>query len=319
VLFGELYKSTDGGWTWQPTGTGLPRGVASLAVNPVVPTTLYAATFLPDAGLHKSTDGGASWSATGLTPEQGAPVTALAIDPRNPETVYAGDDCCVVYKSTDGGVTWSHSHPGGTGIHALAVDPHNPASVYAGLSAGRVPGVRKSTDGGATWTPINTGLPPYQNYVVEGLVIDPTAAATLYARLRAVEGTAGFSSFMPSVWKSTDAGEHWSSVGAGMSCKPFGDSVYYAAISSLAIDPLEPATLYSGEEPWPCYNFVLRTRDGGGQWSPYGKPYVTTAVTALAINPVRPWLVYAATRGGGVYISTSYANNTYLPLILRAE
>jgi len=78
-----VYKSTDGGASWQATGlTNLL--VQALAIDPQTPTTLYAGTY---GGVFKSTDGGARWQATGLTDHL---VPALAIDPQTPTTLYAG-------------------------------------------------------------------------------------------------------------------------------------------------------------------------------------------------------------------------------------
>ncbi len=93
-----------------------------------------------------STDGGTSWSAV----NSGLGVSALAIDPGNPATPYAGTVGGGVFKSTNGG--WSAVNSGltATVVFALAIDPSSPATLYAGTLGA---GVFKSTDGGATWQP----------------------------------------------------------------------------------------------------------------------------------------------------------------------
>jgi hypothetical protein len=103
------------------------------------PATLYAVTF---GVVFKSTNGGGNWSLsyTGLKPNF---VQALAIDPTNPATLYAGTKYAGtlgkgVYKSSNGGVDWSPFNTGLTymGVQALAIDPANPATLYAGTSGG---------------------------------------------------------------------------------------------------------------------------------------------------------------------------------------
>jgi hypothetical protein len=108
--FGGVFKSTDGGGSWQAMNIGLVDSfgfvpfVYALVIDPVTPTTLYAGT---SGGVFKSTDGGGSWNPMntdlidpffGFIPS----VSALAIDPVIPTTLYAGTGVGV-FKSTDGG------------------------------------------------------------------------------------------------------------------------------------------------------------------------------------------------------------------------
>jgi hypothetical protein len=84
-----VFKSTDGGASWNAANSGLPAfqySPVALAIDPQNPSTLYAGTL---SGIFRSADGGANWSAvnSGL-PALG--ITTLAIDPRDPDTIYAG-------------------------------------------------------------------------------------------------------------------------------------------------------------------------------------------------------------------------------------
>ena len=114
-VYSDLYKSTDGGSSWQAIARGLPRNYGALAIDPQTTTTVYAGTW--GGGIFKSTDGGASWNAvnTGLP---AACVYTVAIDPRTPTTLYAGICSPGVFKSTDGGGTWSAVN---TGLPATSV------------------------------------------------------------------------------------------------------------------------------------------------------------------------------------------------------
>ena len=112
----------------------------------------------------------------------------LAIDPRNPQVLYAGGRG--VNKSSDGGLTWRKSGLGYTPVLALAVDPSEARVLYAGTNAGAF----KSTDAGATWLPLRGALDGVR---VEALAIDPDDHRTVFA------GTDG------GVFWSIDGGVHW--------------------------------------------------------------------------------------------------------------
>jgi hypothetical protein len=117
--------------------------------------------------------GANQWTSIG---PDGGSISALAIDPSHPATLYAGIYYSGVYKSTNGGRSWSPANTGltATYVQALAIDPSNPATLYATIASK----VYKSTDGGGSWSPVNTGL---TNIYVMTLAIDPSHPATLYA------------------------------------------------------------------------------------------------------------------------------------------
>jgi hypothetical protein len=174
VVGGGVFKSVDGGGSWNPASTGLTSAnVYTLAIDPATPATLYAGT---NDGVFKSTNGGGIWSAinTGLTSLN---VQDLAIDPATPATLYAGTTAGGVFKSVDGGERWNPANTGLTNVsvQALAIDPAAPTRLYAGTDGG---GVFKSTNGGESWSAFNAGL---TNTVVYALAVDPATPATLYA------------------------------------------------------------------------------------------------------------------------------------------
>jgi photosystem II stability/assembly factor-like uncharacterized protein len=115
---------------------------------------------------------------------------ALAIDPTNPQVLYAGTDGDGVFKTTDGGASWSAASSGLTYFYilSLAIDPTNPQVLYAGTDGC---GVFKTTDGGSSWSEASSGL---ANSNVLSLAIDPSNPQLLYA------GTDG------GVFKTTNGG-----------------------------------------------------------------------------------------------------------------
>ena len=164
-------------------------------------------------------------------------VTALAVDPLTPTTLYAGTSDNGVHKSEDGGVTWIATGLTNSQITAVAVaiDPVTSTTLYAGTSDR---GVLKF-DGGVTWSA--TGL----NAVVQALMTDPGTPGTLYA----VTDTGAF--------KSTNAGAGWSPIGPAN-----------ARVQALAIDPLSSTTtttVYAGVS-----DGVYQSLDGGLNWAPIG-------------------------------------------------
>ena len=150
----SIMKSTDGGATWAFKGAGLGSDrVEAIAVHPTTPSVVYAG--LDDFGVYKSINGGDSWTSIG--PVAGASnlsVTGLAIDPADPNTVYAAGFATAgfgVYKSTNGGASWT-STPLATTAFSLALSPSTPARLVAGTGEG----TWRSTDGAGSWSEANT-------------------------------------------------------------------------------------------------------------------------------------------------------------------
>ena len=253
-----LFKSTDGGVSWSdsisPFNSGCagagdidlgPGSAADLkAMDPTDPNTLYVAApgekwSVP--WLLRSKDGGASWTTLGpnQSPDNLAVrgwdtgVKALAIDPANPATLYAGvwDG---LFKSTDEGASWNRIGLSGAIVNLLAIDPAVPGVVYAAGAEGSngVPqgfrGLFKSTDSGASWSAIGNGLASLLDTGsnMTAIVIDPANSNILYA------GTAG-----GGVFKSSDGGANWSG---------FNDGLANLDVRVLAIAPGSRHTLYAG-------------------------------------------------------------------------
>ncbi|MBN1788454.1 MAG: hypothetical protein JW806_08690 [Sedimentisphaerales bacterium] len=171
---GKLYKSNDGGLTWNDTTDTLPKGILDLAVNPDNPDIVYVTTNINWA--HKSTDGGATWMQLPNFPDVGA--YDIEVDPVEPTTLYAsarggsmpawfteiaGDrpdgivftDNAGVYKSTDSGSTWTQILTTAASCRAIRLHPDNRNVLFA---VDLVDGLMVSIDGGNNWTSHNTGL-----------------------------------------------------------------------------------------------------------------------------------------------------------------
>lgn len=163
-----IYRSGDGGLTWQTVG-GLPEpGPSGLnfqqfIFDPSVPETVYSVDNY-GWGAFKSTDGGKNWRC--LCESQGQTsfyAKWLVIDPLDSYFLYAQNNIDnQIYTSLDGGETWQLTNLGlpSPDVYTFAIDPLTPSTRYAILSTGETSGLFKSMDGGQTWTEIVTSLLP---------------------------------------------------------------------------------------------------------------------------------------------------------------
>jgi photosystem II stability/assembly factor-like uncharacterized protein len=173
---------------------------------------------------------------TGWIGPFGGYIVALAIDPSNPQIVYAGSWGSGVYKSADGGLNWQSANLGLTNLYvnSLAIDPTHPSTIYAGTYHNQV---YKSQDGGNSW--IWSGAGMQDQAIVYTIAIDPFATSTIYA------GTRGISNNDSPPWngvvyKSMDAGNSWTPVLKNVGGVDAQDWVY-----SLVVDPNAHDTIYA--------------------------------------------------------------------------
>ncbi len=221
--------------------------------------------------LAASSAGDYIWISKGLAGKQ---IYALAIDPMNPSTIYAGSYGGGVFKSVDGGDSWNAVNNGltSTSIWSLAINPQNPSIVYAGSSQFSGGGVFRSVNGGASWNLTSSGLTSTNIYAI---AINPQDPNIIYAGTSA--GTSG-----GGVFKSVDGGGSWSNANNGL--PNFG-------IKVLVIDPQTPGTLYAGTSGGGAFKSI----DGGASWSAINNGLTNTTVSSLAFDPKTPSTVYAGT------------------------
>ena len=278
-----VYKSVNGGVTWTQTGPGLNSEaiVYSLAIDPSQPDILYAGTRSPGSnppwggGVFKSSDGGKSWSnfTHNLLEDW---VYGLAIDPRNPQSVYAITHSKGVSHSTDGGHSWKAVNNGlyDQSGRSVAIDPSNSQIVYAGMWHGS--GIFKTTNGGQSWSVVNNGL---NGAKIITITIDPIKPTTLYAL-----------SYLNGVFKSNDGGKSW-----------FADGLWPDYVFSLAVDPSQHDHLLASGVNDGLYSSMI----GGTAWVGSSHGLHATTVTAAATDPVVPGMIYAGLNGQGVYRSNN--------------
>jgi len=152
-----LYKSTDGGDTWQPLTKGLPTfaddglGRIGITVAPSDPRRLYATVESKrNRGLYRSDDAGESWARVNADPrvtERGSDFAEVKVHPADPDTVFTAS--VVTWKSTDGGKTFTalRGAPGGDDYHRIWINPLHPDVMLIASDQG----VIVTVNGGRSW------------------------------------------------------------------------------------------------------------------------------------------------------------------------
>jgi len=268
-----VYRTNDGGRSWNFAGKGLPLATRVLAVSPTNPSVIYAGLDQlepspPPGGVYKSIDGGRTWKPA----NQGIAdrlVLSLVVDPTNEDVLYAGifDFCGAecesgsLWKTVDGGASWFKSDLQVflTPVE-LAISASDPQTVYYIDSSFVV----RTRDGGQNWAV--AGTLPVQLFDANDMAVDPGDAGIVYAA-----GSGGIA-------KSTDFGATWSMLTSG--------PTYALSLSA----PL-PGQLCAGTP-----DGVSCSPDGGGTWAPVAG--LTGIVNRVAVGPKR--LLYAGSNDHGV-------------------
>ena len=231
---GGVFKTTDGGFNWEPMTDGqLGTGsVGAVAVCEADPNVIYAGmgevpirgNVSHGDGVYKSTDGGKIWARIGL--QNTRHISRIRIHPKNCDVAYAGvlghifgpHEERGVYRTRDGGKSWQRVGPvrnDRTGVIDLAMDPGNPNVLYAGYwdvkrtpwsleSGGAGGGIFKTVDGGDQWTELTRNAGGPKGIVGKiGITVSPVNPDRIWALIEAEDG---------GVFRSDNAGKTWTRV-----------------------------------------------------------------------------------------------------------
>ncbi len=271
----------------------------------------------PSTGIFSSS----SWQASIL---QQAHIRSLAVDPGNPQNIYAGDAQGATFASADGGTGWKQQgslSPGAT-INALAFDDSG-KKLYAASTAGlylsmngakswmkvaglpqdaytsivfdlnktqslyvgsEQHGIFASSDGGATWTAINNGLPAIS--AVHGLVFDSNAHQLWAATDMGV-------------YRSSDGGASWQALNSGL---PTGVTVY--AVLPASTEGGTPGLIYAGTNE----GFYL-SQDNAAHWQTSQAPLTHISIYSILVDYHTTSTVYVATSTVGILRSLDSGEN----------
>lgn len=285
----SVWRSDDGGESFRRVSAGLftECEVRALVAHPAAPGCLYAGT---DRGCYRTRDGGDSWEHL-ESPMDRMQIWSLALDPRDPETLFAGTCPAALFRSRDGGAAWQRlpvdmpERCDGTlivpRVTCIALDPEQPRRLYAGVEIG---GARRSRDGGDTWETLTQGL---SSQDIHGLVVSPRAPRTLVATTN------------NDVNRSRDDGDTWEPLDVG------GQFPWpYCRVAASA--PTDPDLVYVGAGNGPPGNqgALFRTRDRGDTWERLPLPVPpNSTIWNLALNAADPTRIYAASISGQLFRS----------------
>ncbi len=275
VDVGGLYKSDDRCQSWKRMNNQVVDDyIQAILVHPQDANLVFLGT---EGALQRSTDRGETWTdiRDGLPPHSTdgdltAPINAFAVDPLNPDMIYAGvgtrrwanksnsqyenlgeDDYGrgTIYKSTDRGLSWTKMS---SGIHAqanifdIACSFQTENLVYAGTSRG----IYKSTDAGQTWQLKVNGLPIPK---VTSMDISRSNDQLLFLTLKSEGDVYG-------VYKSTDGAETWTAVNNGIPDDYRGTPI---RPFHTIIDWKDDNIVYIASTENGC---IWKTTDGGANW-----------------------------------------------------
>jgi photosystem II stability/assembly factor-like uncharacterized protein len=264
-----IYRTTDGGSSWEHLGLVETRRIGRIAIDPLHPDTLYVAaagalfSTNPERGIYRSVDGGQTFELKHSLNDSTAAID-VTVNPQNPNIVYAamwerirrphvrrvGGPSSGIWRSTNAGETWSLLQnglplPGPTvGRIGLAVAASNPQIVYAiyANDPGFFAGVFKSTNGGDTWVRVTDGalsnLYSSFGWYFGNIRVDPQDANRVY-----VLGVP--------LYRSTNGGSNWSNVTGSM----------HVDQHDLFIDPANSNSLIGGGDGGAYFTVA-----GPGSW-----------------------------------------------------
>jgi DNA-binding beta-propeller fold protein YncE/photosystem II stability/assembly factor-like uncharacterized protein len=271
----NLYRSTDGGDSWQEFQAGLPSESRITALSLLNDDSLLLGT--EDGGIYRMVVDDLGWAAVvgkgGMVQPYEVDVSALAISPdyARDRTIYAGSTAAGVFLSTNGGLHWQETGFPARGsdpdLFHLALSPDYPQDRTLFATAGWRP--YRSTDGGNSWQALGRGLPAV--FPISALAVSPA-----YGQDRTVY--AGGNYLDPRIFVSTDGGESWQPSGQGLPESSSG-------IDALAFSPgyAMDRTVYA----WLKNQGLYRSTDGGASWEQVFEEE-GWSVQSLALSPRFP-------------------------------
>ena len=243
-----VYRSDDGGDSWQHLGLAETRHIAEVQVHPRNPDVVYVAASgdlwnaSEERGVYRSFDGGRTWRKV-LYVDEDTGAIDLVLNSDDPDIVYAatyqrrrtawgfngGGPGSGIHRSTDGGDTWSELTEGipagDKGRIGLAISRSNPMVLNALIEHTEDTGTYRSTDGGDTWEKMSdmNGRPMYYSHIY----IDPNDEDIVYT-------------LATSSYRSRDGGRTWEDISA----RPTYDVGVHADMHTMWIDPSDPQHFY---------------------------------------------------------------------------
>jgi photosystem II stability/assembly factor-like uncharacterized protein len=323
-----VYKSVDGGQSWQPRNLGLgTRSVSTLIISGRNKDILLAGTL--GGGLYRSDNGGDSWQSWRRGLESPASYVTELVASDDGRTIYFGASGDGVYRSANWGEDWQLASSGldrQADISALTLGGSNDQMLWLGTSDGEL---FQSIDGGNSWS--KKGL-------------DVGALSFTALTLGDTQGQVIFAGTDKGVYRSSDGGENWQALHAGGLGSPIervhilvnqDGRIWIGGEGGICVSENEGATwqrknrglpeealvvtvltlvgdrLYAGTSGYG----VFVSNDGGESWDERNRGLVGSSlfVRTLLLTGQKPTTLYAGTQGAGVFKSTD-RGDTWIPV-----
>ena len=309
---GGVYKTTNGGQSWNLSGLQNTVSIGRIVINPINPLRIYVAAAgsyfapNPERGVYKSDDGGATWTNV-LFVNDSTGAIDIAMDQINPDNLLAAmwkrtrypnggsltGATSQLHKSTDGGNTWTVLGPANglpnsstetVGRIGVSISVSNPNVAYALFNNTSLVGFFKTTNGGLNWTnadPNNTlenGFSSFSWYF-GNVRIHPTNPDIVYV-------------LDFEIMRSTNSGVSWTAL---------SNSNIHVDNHSLAFKPGNPNTIIEGND-----GGIYNTVNGGNTWTKVEQLPVTQFYE-IGIDANNPLRLYGGTQDNGTNRTTTGA------------
>ncbi|MBL0106982.1 MAG: T9SS type A sorting domain-containing protein [Ignavibacteria bacterium] len=269
---GGIYKSTNGGTSWQITGLQNTVSIGRIIIDPFNPLKLYVAAVgsyfgpNPDRGIYRSDNGGANWTKILFISDSTGAID-IAVDPVNSNNLYAA-----MWQKT--------RYPNG------------------GQLFGSTSGIYKSTNGGNNWTALGAGngLPNSSSTSVGriGISISKSNPNILYSIFTNGTTYLGF-------FKTTNAGLNWTNADPNNQLQD-GFSTFSWYFGQVRVHPTNPSIVY-------VLDFaIMKTTNSGTSWTDLTGFDIHVDNHALAFKPSAPETIIEG-NDGGIYNSTNGGNS----------